>query len=395
MATAAAAKMLTNRRLHAPLTIGLLALLALAVRAVPEPTVIPVTKFLTRANLELLVLFTLVLLVGSLYRVLGNMANHLVYWTRYLRNPRLAIVATALLLGAMPVKGRTIMVSPVVAEVAKQHRLGVFPAAMVNHLATHTSYLISPLSASLLLVVSTLQLDFFRFVGYLLPGTIVLVAVVVYYAWRINRANPADASPDSMVFGTAAVLTLPVIVLLIALALAELRHLPYAVAGGAFLFAGLTFVVLKPTRRQLAQALRSMDWQLVVTLTLILLLSAYTANLPGLTAWAHGVLSSRLTLPVVVVVGYLTGLIIGSSTAMVAAVFPVLAPVVAGLPNVYQIAAVTYAAQYAGYVASPAHPCCHYVAAYFRKPYLPLWVRIAGVAGGAAVAVIAVAVWRG
>ncbi len=395
MVPATASNILTNRRLNLWLNAGLLVLLALAVRATPDHVGAPLAKFLTRANLELVVLFTTVLLVGSLYRVLGNMANHLVYWTRYLKNPRLAIVATALLLGAMPVKGRTIMVSPVVAEVARKHRLGAFPAALVNHLATHTSYLISPLSASLLLVVSTLQLDFFRFVSYLLPGTIVVVAVVVYYAWRINRANPADASPDPIGLGDAVVLTLPIIVLFSALALAELRHVPYAVAGGAFLFVGLTFLALKPTRQQLTQALRSMDWHLVVTLTLILLLSAYTANLPGLKAWAQAVLSSQLTLPVLVVVGYLTGLVIGSSTAMVAAVFPVLAPAVAGFPNVYQIAAVTYAAQYAGYVASPAHPCCHYVAAYFRKPYLQLWWRVALVGGLATLAVFGVALWRG
>lgn len=376
-------------------SVGLVVLVAVAARAVDDPRQVIGTKFLTLANFELILLFTSVLFVGSLYRALGNVADHLLYWTKYLKSPRLAIVATALVLGAMPVKGRTVMVSPVVSEVAKKHRLAVFPTAMVNHLATHTSYLVSPLSASLLLVVSTLQLDFFRFIGYLLPGTLVLIAVVIYYAWRVNHSQPVASPPPELHLGAALLLTIPMLVLIATLMLAELRKTPYTVAAGAVAFVFLTLVVLKPTRSQINRAVRRTDFQLVGTLGIIMLLSAFTGSLPGVKAWAGGLLASGFTVPVLVIVGYATGFIIGSSTSMVAAVFPVLAPLLAGSSHVYQIAAVTYAAQYAGYIASPSHVCCHYVAAYFNKPYLQLWVRIAAVAALAALAVIAVALWRG
>ena len=385
---------LSVRRLNSLFIIGLAVLIAVAARAVNDPWHVAATKFLTLANLELLILFASVLFVGSLYRVLGNVADHLLYWTKFLRSPRLAIVSTALLLGAMPVKGRTVMVSPVVAEVAKKHRLGVFPTALVNHLATHTSYLVSPLSASLLLVVSTLKLDFFRFVSYLLPGTAVLVAVVVYYAWRVRGTQPVHDRRQELALGAALVLTLPLLLLVGALAAAELFHLPFAVAAGAIIFSVLTVLAVRPRGKQLAQAIRRTDLQLVGTLALILLLSAYTASLPGIKTWAQGLLASGFTLPLLIVVGYLTGMIIGSSTSIVAAVFPVLAPLLVGSSHIYPIAAVTYAAQYAGYVASPSHVCCHYVAAYFNKPYLQLWARISIVAISAALAVALVAAWR-
>lgn len=382
------------RRLNLLFLVGLIVLVAVVARAVDNPGQILRVKFLTLANFELILLFTSVLFVGSLYRALGNVADHLLYWTKYLKSPRLAIVATALILGAMPVKGRTVMVSPVVSEVAKKHRLAVFPTAIVNHLATHTSYLVSPLSASLLLVVSTLQLDFFKFIGYLLPGTLLLVAVVVYYAWRVNHSPPVAPPSRELHLGAALLLTIPMLVLIATLMLAELRKTPYVVAVGAVAFVLLTLVVLKPTRPQVGRAARRTDFQLVGTLGIIMLLSAFTGSLPGVKAWAAGLISSGYTVPTLIVIGYLTGIIIGSSTSMVAAVFPVLAPLLAGSPHIYQIAAVTYAAQYAGYIASPSHVCCHYVAAYFNKPYLQLWVRISMVALLAAFAVAAVAVWR-
>ncbi|MDO8560053.1 MAG: DUF401 family protein [bacterium] len=383
------------RRLNLLFNVGLIVLVAMAARATTDPLMILREKFFVRGNFELLVLFAGVLLIGSLYRQMGALADHLVYWTRFLKHPRSSIVATALVLGAMPVKGRTIMVSPVVAEVAKQHRLAVFPTAMVNHLATHTSYLISPLSASLLLATSTLGLDFFKFVGYLLPGTLVLVAVVVYYAWRVNVAKPTEARRRDIGFLPAALLSAPLVILIVALALAELNHLPYAVAGGTVLFVALSFLALQPKRGQVVNTVRAMDISLLLTLALILLLSSFTGSLPAIKTFASAAVASNFTLPVLVIVGYLTGLIIGSSTTMVAAVFPVMAPLLAGSEHIYPLAAATYAAQYAGYIASPSHPCCHYVAAYFRKPYLQLWVRISGVAIAAAAAVIVVAWWRG
>src|SRR3989344_2258271 len=84
------------RRLNLLFNVGLIVLVAIAARATADPWAIMQAKFFVRGNFELLVLFAGVLLIGSLYRQMGALADHLVYWTRFLKHPRSSIVATAL-----------------------------------------------------------------------------------------------------------------------------------------------------------------------------------------------------------------------------------------------------------------------------------------------------------
>jgi hypothetical protein len=333
-------------------------------------------KFFTNIKtFELIVLFTGVLFVTNLYRQLGNTADNLLYWTKFLKNGKLSLIATALFLGMMPVKGRTILSAPIIAEIARKNNLNNNSASLVNYLSTHIYYLMFPLSTSLMFVIAVMNFNYFKFVFFLLPGIIFLAGVVWYYASRSNISESFAIQTKSS-FKEAARFTFPILVLLIFLGLYGLYKVQYSMLIGVFLFVVLSLVSLRPSKEQIKIAWKSIDKYLIIILALILLLSVLAKNSSFIKDSLSGVMLSSYSIPVLIVAGYLVGFTIGSSSTMVSAVFPLLAPVLIGNPFAYQVAAIVYASEYAGYIASPAHPCCHYAASFFNIPYLKVWWRI-------------------
>lgn len=383
-----------TKKLNLFFNLVLVILIIIGIFYLPEPSKILVKKYLKLSNFELLFLFTGILFIVNIYRQLGNIADYLLYWSKFLKSPKLSLILTSLVLGAMPVKGRTIVSAPVIAQIARKHKLDNFSAAMVDYIATHIYYLFFPLSVSLMFVVSLVNLNYLKFVSYFLPAILFLIGVVIYYSSK-SKVTDMITEKTEVKFVGALKMTTPIVLLLIFLAFFGLKKVPYTMITGAVIFIILSLMLLKPSGKQIKKALKSMDVQLIITLALILLLSAITKNLPSIKSWAEIMVNSNFAIPALIILGYVSGITIGSSSTMVSALFPLMAPIIIGLPNVYQIAAITYAAQYAGYIASPAHPCCHYAASYFNNPYLKVWLRITIYAIIASSITILFALWRG
>ncbi len=331
--------------------------------------------FLKTENFELIFLFAGVLFVTNIYRQILSATDNFLYWTKFFKNKKLSLVFTSLFLGLMPVKGRTILSAPIIAQIAKKNNLNNNSAAMVDYLATHIYYLMFPLSTSLLFVIATMKLDYFKFVFFLLPGILFLAAMVWHYAAKSNISSDFAIEIKSSFF-QATIFVLPILVLLVFLGLAELYKIPYSILFGTALFISLSLILLKPDRKQIKTAYKSINLHLIFILALILLLSAFTSNSPFIKNSLAAITSSAYSIPVLILIGYITGLTTGSSSTMVSLIFPILAPILTGSPYAYQIAAIVYASEYAGYIASPAHPCCHYAASFFNIPYLKIWWKI-------------------
>ncbi len=345
-----------------------------------KPLTLVLNKFVYKMeNFELIFLFAGVLFITNIYRQIPATMDNLLYWTKFFKNGKLSLVFTSLFLGMMPVKGRTILSAPIIAQIAQKNNLNSRAAAMVDYLATHIYYLMFPLSASLLFVIATMKLDYFKFVFYLLPGILFLAAMVWYYASKANISSSFIIQTKST-FSKAATFTLPIIVLLVFLGLSELYKIQYSILIGTALFITLSLALLKPDKDQIKTAFKSIDAHLIFILALILLLSAFTSNSPLIKNSLAAIASSAYSIPVLILIGYMTGLTTGSSSTMVSLIFPILAPILAGSPYAYQIAGIVYASEYAGYIASPAHPCCHYAASFFNIPYLKVWWKIAPIA---------------
>jgi len=341
-----------------------------------EPLALIWNKFILKTqNVELLALFTGVLFVANIYRQTGNATDNLLYWTKFLKNGKLSLIFTSLFLGLMPVKGRTILSAPIIAQIAQKNNLDNFSASMVNYLSSHIYYLIFPLSTSLMFVIIIMKFNYFNFIFFLMPGVLFLAMMVWYFASRSNISSNFSIETKSS-FKEAARFVLPIVVLLISLGLSELYKIQYSILIGTVIFVALSVVLLKPSRSQIKAAYKSIDKYLIFILFLILLLSAFTSNSPLIKNYFSGIIAGSYSIPILIVIGYLIGFTIGSSSTMVSAIFPLLAPILTGNPLAYQIAAIVYASEYAGYIASPAHPCCHYAASFFNVPYIKVWWKI-------------------
>jgi len=220
-----------------------------------------------------------------------------------------------------------------------------------------------------------MKFNYFNFIFFLMPGVLFLAMMVWYFASRSNISSNFSIETKSS-FKEAARFVLPIVVLLISLGLSELYKIQYSILIGTVIFVALSVVLLKPSRSQIKAAYKSIDKYLIFILFLILLLSAFTSNSPLIKNYFSGIIAGSYSIPILIVIGYLIGFTIGSSSTMVSAIFPLLAPILTGNPLAYQIAAIVYASEYAGYIASPAHPCCHYAASFFNVPYIKVWWKI-------------------
>ena len=363
-----------------------------------EPSKVLLTQFLQMENIEVLFLFIGVLFMVNIYRQIGNIADYFLYWTRFIKSPRIALIFTSMILAVLPVKGRTIMSAPIIGQIAEKHQLNKFSAAMVDYIATHIVYLLLPIEGSVIVVLTTFALIGFNlgvFISYMLPGIIFLISVVTFYSWKTGNVNAIKLPSRAVTFGQAITITLPIILLMISLYLYEMKDVTYSVIIGTIIFVSLSLAFLKPNKQQIQAAIKSMDKQLILTLVLIFLFAATVSQLTFVKQWSADVLASGFTIPALILIGYLAGFILGDSKGMAALIFPLLLPLISSAPNAFQIIAITYAAMYAGYIASPAHPCCQYAASYFNTPYLKVWSRISLYSLGAAGLIIAVALIRG
>ena len=376
----------------------LVAIIAVALPQVIAPGKVLLKGFLKLENIEVLYLFVGVLFVVNVYKQIGNIADYLLYWTRLIRNPRLALIFTSMVLAIMPVKGRTIVSAPIIGQIAEKHRLNKISAAMVDFIATHIVYLVLPIEGSVIVVLTTFATIGFHlgtFISYMLPGIIFLVGVVAYYSWKTSRGVTLELPRAQVTFRQAVKVTLPLLLLMASLYLYEMKDVRYAIIAGTTIFVGLSLAILKPSRQQIRNAVKTMDTQLILTLVLIFLFAATVSQLPWIKQLAAEVVTSGYTIPVLAAIGYLAGFTLGSSSGMATLIFPLLAPLIRSAPNAFQIIAITYAAMYAGYLASPAHPCCHYAASYFDNAYLKIWARVTAYSAVAAALIVLVALVRG
>ena len=390
--------MVWTKKLNLIFNIILLGLIAISFFFLASPLSTVSENFLTTENIQVLLLFITVLFMVNIYKQIGNVADYFLYWTRFIHNPRLSLIFTSMVLSILPVKGRTIISAPIIGQIAQKNNLNKFSAAMVDYIATHTVYLLLPIEGSVVVVLAAFAAIGFglgTFIGYMLPGLIFLFAVVAYYSWKTSSFDGVKLSVPDVSFWQALKVSSPLVVLMFFLYLFEMVEVEYAIIVGIVIFLALSLAVLKPTKEQMKKAIASMDKQLMLTLVLIFLFASTFSQLPFVHEVAKAFIASGFTIPILIVVSYLAGFVLGDSKGMAALIFPILASLISGAPNAFQMIAISYAAMYAGYIASPAHPCCQYAASYFDQPYLKVWSRIAIYAACAAACIIVVALIRG
>ncbi|NTU98813.1 DUF401 family protein [Candidatus Falkowbacteria bacterium] len=388
-----------TRKLNLGLNIVLSIAVASSLFLLAQPGKVLLKNFVKLENAEVLVLFIGMLFMVNLYRELGNIADYFLYWTKFIKNPRLSLIATSMVLGILPVKGRTIISAPIIGQIAQKNKLNKLSAALVDYLATHIVYFLLPIEGSVVVVLATFAatgLSLGKFVSYMLPGVLVLLAAVGYYSWKTTDNNSEYILEESKIsFKQSSKATLPIAILMAALFVFKMYQIKYAMIAGTIIFISLSLYLLKPTKAQVQKSIRTMDKQLILTLVLIFLFSATISKMPQISILTNQWLASGAGLTLLGLISYAIGFIIGDSKGMTLAVFPIILPLVASSSHPFQIIAIIYAMLYAGYIASPAHACCHYAASYFETPYLKVWARFSLYGLAASADIIIVALIRG
>ena len=182
-----------------------------------------------------------------------------------------------------------------------------------------------PIEGSVIVVLTTFAAIGFglaTFISYTLPGIIFMVSVVAYYSWKTSKGTTIELPRSTVTFSQAAKITLPILLLMVSLYLYEMKDVTYSIIIGTIIFVGLTLAFLKPNSQQIKGAIMSMDKQLILTLVLIFLFAATVSQLPFIKQLAATVITSSFTIPVLIMIGYFSGLILGSSSGMATLIFP-------------------------------------------------------------------------
>ncbi|UCF09601.1 MAG: DUF401 family protein [Candidatus Bipolaricaulota bacterium] len=312
----------------------------------------------------------LIPMIGGVMEISGQMA-------RLVANLRMGIrpfLATApALLGMLPMPGGTLLSAPMIERGAGHMDSDLKAAA--NVWFRHTFLPIYPLGAALIASAKIASLTVYQVIPALAPAF--LLMLVLGYLFLLRRADgrlthAGSFSLRGLLVPLAVILAAPGLDVLLKLVLA----LPYAEIGTA---AGVIVSLLLAIRigrvrsREVgAVFLRMRPWKYaLIILAMFAFLNVFkSSGAPEAIAALH--------LPVVllmVVIGFLLGVITGRVQAPMSILVPIYLTTHAGMtPAVF---AVAYFAVFLGFLVSPIHPCVSVSLQYFGTPLTAFLRRMA------------------
>lgn len=302
----------------------------------------------------------------SIFRTISSV----IPWTK----PR--IVVLSVVTSVLPVPGRIAVSAPILAaSVSKDTDKDKL--STINYWSSHFWYLFSPMEKSIILTASLAGVTYSSLILSLIPAVIVLSLVGLVCLYRMDFKEYANASYVTTYTDKATTMSS---ILAFSVALFVMFKYNSIAAGMAPCLAISVVYAFVINKNAIRDSLPDSDkiWFLGFVIAAAAMLKS---ELAGIDKWLiHLGICPSMTVPFVLVVAFLAGLITGSSSKMTAigtlvAVtllnFKSLSPLHASL-----MLASVYMAEYAGYLLSPMHKCIHITKQHFDASYKKLYIGV-------------------
>ena len=335
---------------------------------------------------QLVVIICLILVVSQLMKVSGQLDRMVNNFVAVVQNASTVSVVMPALIGLLPMPGGALFSAPMVETAVAGCSLSQDRKTAVNYWFRHIWEFWWPLYPGVVLAVSLLQVEMWRFILIQAPLTLLSIAAGALFLLRPLRDNTERGDHGSFkvqVLGPFLWEAMPIVVVVGCIVLLAIVrnvllwsgvsiHLPASLPLLLGLSACLTWVmwVNRLGLRHLWTAL--LDRNTLPMLLLILGIMVFKGALID----SQAVLQIREEmvhyhipfLLVVVSMPFISGFITGITIGFVGATFPLLVPLFAGLsPLDFLVhASLAYVSGYVGMMLSPVHICLLVTKDYFK-----------------------------
>ncbi len=337
-------------------------------------------------TIQLVAIICLILVVSQLMKVSGQLDRIVEKFVAIVQDAATVSVVMPALIGLLPMPGGALFSAPMVETAVAGCSLSQDRKTAVNYWFRHIWEFWWPLYPGVVLAVSLLQVEMWRFILIQAPLTLLAVAAGTVFLLRPLRQNSSRSNSHNLQLqslGSFLWEAMPIMVVIVCIAfLALLRKL--------LAFSGIS-VDLPPALPLILGLLACLVWVMRVnrlgfgdflkallhrnTVPMLLLIF-------GIMAFKGALVDSRAVLKireemvqyqipflmVVVAMPLISGFITGITIGFVGASFPLLVPLFAGLsPFDFLLhASLAYVSGYVGMMMSPVHICLLVTKDYFK-----------------------------
>jgi hypothetical protein len=345
-----------------------------------------------RETLELFLIIVLVQYIGAVQKSRRMYDRLIDSLNAMIRDKRLVAMVSPAIVGFLPMPGGALMSAPLVDVSTARMKLKPAFSAFLNFWFRHDWELIWPLYAGLLLFQALSRIPMRRIILFQLPFSLlhILMGLFVAFAYfRRHRVGPERPEAGNGIHATAHDFlagTWPILAVIL-LFFAKLPPLlPLPLHGALLLVAALLTAWKRVGPREVLSIVcgKTTIRSLLVIAAVIVFQRVLQAS-SAFDAIRGASFSLGLVVLFIFLVSFTVGFLTGVNTAYIAIAFPVLLPLIQGLPNYFFLALYAYVIGFAGILVSPLHLCLVLTNEYFgaslidvyRYMALPILVMIA------------------
>ncbi len=333
-----------------------------------------------RETLELFLIIVLVQYIGAVQKSRRMYDRLIDSLNAMIRDKRLVAMVSPAIVGFLPMPGGALMSAPLVdVSTAKMNLKPAFNA-FLNFWFRHDWELIWPLYAGLLLFQNLSRIPLRRIILFQLPFSLLHIAMglLVAFAYfrrhgvgpeRPGAGNGIHATARDFLAGTWPILA---VILLFFVSLPPLLPLPL---HWALLLVAAALTAWKRVGPKEVGAIvfgRTTIRSLLVIAAVVVFQRVLQAS-SAFDAIRSASFSLGLVVLFIFVVSFTVGFLTGVNTAYIAIAFPVLLPLIHGLPNYFYLALYVYVIGFAGILVSPLHLCLVLTNEYFVASLLDVY----------------------
>jgi integral membrane protein (TIGR00529 family) len=341
-------------------------------------------------TLELVAIISMILVVSQLMKVSGHLDRMVHSFVGLVRDSRTVSAVMPALIGLLPMPGGALFSAPMVETAVAGCSLSGDKKTAVNYWFRHIWEYWWPLYPGVVLALSLLQVETWRFIAMQAPLTLISVAAGTYFLLRPMEPCPSPTTPSRWnVRSLATFLWEAMPILLVVAGILLLALVRYALAWiGWTITLPKVLPLLVGLGASLLWVLRVNGLGLGTFLTALMNLGTLSMVMlvfgimifKGLLVDSQAVFQIREELIryhiplllVIIAMPFLGGLITGIAVGFVGSSFPLVVPLFSGLPPLAFLvhASLAYAFGYMGMMLSPVHICFLVSKDYFKASLL-------------------------
>lgn len=361
----AAAVLTVNRGLPLPYALNICGgLIALTIGLSPNQFLDLAWEVLTQpAAIELLLSVFLIRWLGDIMDKSGNLARASRQLENLMGDRRLVSAVIPLITGLLMVPGGAILSAPAVQRLTDNMGLHPSRQAAINLIFRHIGQIVFPLSASFLVLTSTVGVSPVRQALYHLP----IACAIGLFSFRFYFADvqrcPKSASSNPNKYAELKPLAVELSPVLVVVAVFALVHKIVLALGLGVLWAVWRNRLSIQDAFATFRFKETMDSALLIVGTLVIqgIFQGKMVPAADYTRFLDTSLASLIMCLLPAVIGFFTG----SVVAGVSLSAPLLSPVLIAFPDKHLFCATVFMASFGGYLVSPVHLCLSLTAEYY------------------------------